>query len=193
MQANHSDQALLDLLKEDADKGIELLFRQYYSYLCKTIYRILPDSNVAEDLAQDVFLEIWRRKDKLNITISLASYLRRAALNKTLNYLRDRKIKWEDDSQLPLLESPMEGVNQQLEEAELQKVFDAAVDQLPEKCRIVFLLSRVEELSHQEIAAQLGISTKTVENQISKALKHLRSVLVQYLTIWVLLFNFCLH
>ena len=77
--------------------------------------------------------------------------------------------------------------DEKLEAAELQSVIDQAVDQLPERCRLVFVLSRFEQMSHKEIANQLDISPKTVENQITKALKILRETLGPYLSIWVLL------
>lgn len=182
MQANHTDQELLELLQKNADKAVELLFRQYYAYVCKVVYQIVTDAQVAEDIGQDVFFELWRKKEKLNISISLKAYLRRAAVNKTLNYLRDRKIKWDDESELPKLAGDMPDANRPLEAAELQQFIDKAIDQLPEKCRIVFMLSRQEDLSYQEIADYLNISTKTVENQISKALKHMRTVLKPYLS-----------
>lgn len=181
MQEHFTDETLLALLKKDADKAIELLFRQYYSYVCKMVYRVVPQANVAEDLAQDIFFEMWRRKDQLNIT-SIRAYLRRAALNRTLNYIRDRKIKWEDDQMLPDLQNTDTPTQQLVEAAELEQFIEQAIDQLPEKCRLVFVLSRFEELSHREIADQLGISEKTVENQISKAIKYIRLVLQPYLS-----------
>lgn len=182
MQANYSDQELLELLRKDADQAIELLFRQYYAYVCKAVYQIVTDAQVAEDIGQDVFFELWRKKGKLKISTSLKAYLRRAAVNKTLNYLRDRKIKWDDESELPKLAGDLPNANRPMETAELQQQIDDAIDQLPEKCRIVFMLSRQEDLSYQEIADYLNISAKTVENQISKALKHLRSALKPYLS-----------
>ena len=181
MQEHYTDEALLAWLKKDADKAIELLFRQYYSYVVKMVYRVVPQAMVAEDLAQDIFFEMWRRKDQLNVT-SIRAYLRRAALNRTLNYLRDRKIKWEDDKELPGLQSEDTPTLQTMETAELEQRIEQAIDQLPERCRLVFVLSRFDELSYQEIADQLGISVKTVENQISKALKYLRIVLQPYLS-----------
>jgi RNA polymerase sigma-70 factor (ECF subfamily) len=182
LQSNLTDAELLELLNKDADQAIELLFRQYYGYVCKIIWQILPDMGAAEDLAQEVFFELWRRKNRLDVNISIRAYLRRAALNRTLNYLRDRKIKWEDDQALPQLESRTPEAQQLLEGTELQRVIDEAIAQLPEKCRIVFMLSRYDELSYQEIADQLSISVKTVENQISKALRQLRALLQPYLS-----------
>ncbi len=181
MQVHYTDGELLELLKGDPDKAIELLFRQYYSYVCKMVYQVVPEANVAEDLAQDIFFEMWRRKDQLNIT-SIRAYLRRAALNRTLNYLRNRKIKWDDELSFPEQESRETPTQESVETAELEQMIEAAIDQLPERCRAVFLLSRFEELSHQEIADELDISVKTVENQITKALKYLRKALQPYLS-----------
>ncbi len=177
-----SDQELLDLLRRDADKGIEQMFRQHYVYVCRAVYQVITDEQTAEDIAQDVFYEVWRRKDQLSINTSLKAYLRRAALNRTLNYLRNRKIRWDDEPELPTVEDITPGAAQVLETEELRQVIDEAIDLLPEKCRVVFMLSRYDELSYQEIAGQLNISVKTVENQVSKALKHLRAALKPYLS-----------
>ncbi len=182
MQENFTDQELLELLGKDADKAIEVLFRQYYAFVCKAVYQVVTDAQVAEDLGQEVFFELWRRKDELTINTSLKAYLRRAAVNKTLNYLRDKKIKWDDEQELPRIEDAAPSTPQNLEAEELQQFIDEAIDQLPEKCRMVFMLSRQDELSYQEIADHLNISIKTVENQISKALKHMRAVLKPYLS-----------
>lgn len=177
MQPNYTDTDLIALLKEDEDRAIEHLFRQHYAYLCKAAYKILPDANLVEDMVQEVFMELWRKRNQVNIKTSIKAYLRRAAVNKTLNYIRDQKIILEDNEKLPTLKSKTPSINQKIEAAELQVLIDKAIDGLPEKCRLIFVLSRFEDMSYKEIAQQLDISVKTVENQISKALKHLRKVL----------------
>ena len=80
----YTDQELLDLLKENKEEAIDLLFRRYYSYVCKSAYRIIPDGNLVEDLAQDVFFELWKKRDRLNINTSVKAYLKRAVINKAL-------------------------------------------------------------------------------------------------------------
>ncbi|MCR9288092.1 MAG: RNA polymerase sigma-70 factor [Bacteroidetes bacterium] len=184
---DHHDKQILKLLVKDPDRAIDLLFRSYYSFLCKSIYRIIPDKNKVEDLAQDVFYEIWRKRDHFHINTSLKAYLRRAGMNKALNFIRDQKIKWDDAEELNFLESENIGANEKLEANELQTEIELAINDLPERCRIIFSLSRFEEMTYQQIADELGISIKTVENQISKALKVLRKKLGQYLSV-VLLF-----
>ena len=184
--SEHHDKEILNLLSADPDRAIDLLFRTYYSYICKAIYRIIPDSNITEDLAQDVFYEIWKKREKFHINTSLKAYLRRAGMNKALNYIRDKKIKWDDAEALETMETKAPGTGEKMEANELQKEIEKSINELPERCRIVFSLSRFEEMTYQQIADHLGISIKTVENQISKALKLLRVKLGSYLSVGVL-------
>ncbi len=179
-KTDYSDEEILALLQSDTELAVELLFRRYYAYVCRNVIRIVKQPGIAEDIAQDVFFEIWRRKDVVQITV-VRAYLRRAARNKALNYIRDQKIHLEDEDDTSQLESPNVGVQAQLEAEELQALIDQTIDALPERCRLVFVLSRYENLTYQEIADQLDISIKTVENQISKALQYLRIQLYPYL------------
>ena len=179
--SSNTDDQILELLGRDSEKAMELIFRHYYSFLCIAIAKILPDTHVAEDLAQDVFFDVWKKRDSLNINISLKAYLRRAAINKTLNYIRDRKIRWDDEDKILMMESDTVSITEKLEGEDLKKVVDAAIDKLPERCRLVFSLSRFEEMTYQEIASHLGISIKTVENQMTKALKLLKDDISPYL------------
>lgn len=173
----YSDKELLQLLETDRDRAIELLFRQYYSLVTYAVYRVLPDRAVAEDLAQEVFFDLWKKRERLNIKTSLKAYLRRAAVNRTLNHIRDKKMNFAEEETIPELRSHAATINQKLDAEELQLKIDEAVDSLPERCRAVFSLSRFEEMSYKEIASKLDISVKTVENQISKALSVMRTAL----------------
>lgn len=165
------------MLNQGDDKGIELVFRQYYAYICKAVYKIIPDTNLVEDLAQDVFYELWRKRGQLRVASSLKGYLRRAAVNKALNYVRDQRIKLTEEEQAPVQKSTVASAPEQMAADHLQSRIDKAIDALPERCRIAFVLSRFEDMSYREIAEQLDISPKTVEHQIAKALKILREKL----------------
>ena len=175
------DEDIIELLRKNSDEAIEVLFKKHYTFLCKAAYRIIPVSSTAEDLVQDVFLDIWRKKDNLNINTSVKAYLRRSVINKALNHLRNQKLKFDEDERALEGFESKENISSDIEVKELQKIIDTAIERLPKKCRIVFTLSRFEEMSYKEIADQLGISKKTVENQISKALRILRDHVNPYL------------
>lgn len=185
-KTEYTDKELLTLLANGEESAIDIIFRQYYSFLCRSVYRIIPDTQITEDLAQDVFYELWKKRDSLNITTSLSAYLKRAALNKSLNYIRDQKIDFRNAPEKENLESKAVSIIHEIAADDLQDKIDAAIDSLPERCRLVFVLSRFEEMTYREIADQLDISIKTVENQISKALKNLRTSLAPYMPIGLL-------
>ncbi len=183
MQQHYTDLEIQALFRQNSEKAVEMLFQLHYAYLCQAAFRVINDARLAEDLTQEVFLELWRKKDGIEFAISIKAYLRRAVVNKALNYIRDRKKITDDEEKLLHLESPTPSVVQQLNSEELQQLIDRSIDELPEKCRLVFVLSRFEEMSYQEIADHLGISIKTVENQIVKALRHLRRALQPWMEI----------
>ncbi len=177
----HPDDYILKLLPTRDGEAMELMFKKYFAFLCQTIVRVLKDGHTSEDLAQEVLMEVWRRRADLHVNTSLKAYLRRSAVNKTLNYIRDRKIRWDDEDKLITLPNKSEDIVSGLEGQDLEKTIHAAIDELPERCRLVFTLSRFEEMGNQQIAEELGISIKTVENQMTKALKVLREAISPYL------------
>ena len=175
----NTDQELITSLQNGDESAMDLLFRRHYKSICRSVYRILKDNNLAEDIAQEVFLGLWKKRDKLKITTSVQAYLKRTAVNKSLNFIRDQKIKFDDEEKMPVQYNNQSTSQQKLEADDLQNLINDSIDLLPEKCRLVFTLSRFEEMTYQEIANELNISIKTVENQISKALKFLRKALKQ--------------
>lgn len=108
-------------------------------------------------------------------------------MNRALNHLRDQKIRFAEEDAAPVQESYLAGAQQLIEAEQLQSRIDQAIDGLPARCRVIFVLSRFEELSYKEIAEHLDISPKTVENQIAKALRLLREALAAYLPALLLL------
>lgn len=187
MDSSFNKNDFFKALEEDPEAAFEQLFRAYFPYLCTTAYKFIPRSEIVEDLSQEVFYEIWRRRDNLRINTSLKAYLRRAVINKALNHLRDQKAG--AHTEIPeQKEAPRQYIVGQLEADDMQKLIDSAIDELPEKCRLVFLLSRFDQLSYAEIAERLDISPKTVENQIGKALRLLRERLKPFLSITLLIF-----
>lgn len=169
-----SDQELIDLLRRDADNAVRVIFEQYYESICIRINRMIKNKAQTEDLAQELFLDFWKKRNDIEIKGSLKAYLSIAARNKTLNWIKSNK-----NHDFNSIEDVQQATNEQsaqklMELEEMKSHIDEAIDLLPEKCKIVFILSRFEQLSYKEIAKNLDISPKTVENQISKALKMLR-------------------
>ncbi|HYG41259.1 MAG TPA: RNA polymerase sigma-70 factor [Cytophagales bacterium] len=173
-------QPLLEESPKDMDrKGlIEELFKTYYSPLVKLVYRMLKNVEVSEDIVQDVFIKVWNNRQNLDETKSIKSYLYRSAINTTLNHIEKNKRS----VQVTKIDSNLVSYSgNQTEEKvnfkELEKKVSAAIDTLPPKCKVIFVMSRYDELSYKEIADTLELSVKTVENQIGKALSIMREQL----------------
>lgn len=168
-------------LQEDEQAFMETLFKTYFSFVCKTICRIVQDSATAEDLAQDVFIKIWNRRSELQ-QVYFKAYLQRAAINMALDHIDKNKRR---GVHMPLEEhiEPVQAAPAGQSLQQTTRHIQQAIDKLPAKCREIFILSRYEELSYKEIATTLNISVKTVENQMITALKKLRVSLQDYLQI----------
>lgn len=176
----------------NGDKAsFEALFRDHYQMLCHFARKFVGDMDEAEELVQDLFAQLWERREQLQVETSAKSYLFSAARNRCLNYIKHRKVREQHSESV--LASPLESepdATQALEAAELQSRIQATIQGLPPRCREVFVLSRFEGKKYQEIATQLGISPRTVEVQIGKALKILREDLREYLPLallWLIL------
>lgn len=175
----NTDKIWLEALRSGDEKALQHLFDQHYPLLIGDIYRVLPDEDTCKDLAQEVFVELWRKRADLEIHTSLRAYLRRAAVNRALNHLKVQRRTVLEDTET-FADAPDNTAQEILireNQEEMERDLHAAIDTLPEKCRAVFALSRFENLSHKEIAERLGISVKTIENQITKAMKVLREAL----------------
>jgi RNA polymerase sigma-70 factor (ECF subfamily) len=180
----YSDEQIIRLLEQNDSSAIEMLFHKYYDEMCVSVVRMIRDPEQAEDLVQEVFYTLWKNRGKLQINTSIRAYLKRSTVNRTLNFIRDNKKKTASSLDQSL-EKDWKNSDydsfQQLQFEELEGKIEQCIQSLPPRCRIVFVLSRNEQLSHKEIAAKLEISEKTVENQIGKALKVLREELKDYL------------
>ena len=175
------DPTWLNALRNGDEQALRSIFDRYYKVMLSDVYRLVPDAGVCKDLVQDVFLELWRKRAAIDVHTSLGAYLRRAAVNRALNHLKaNQQLDFGAESDFL---NAADTAPQELEHREAQEVLEAqlyrAIDNLPEKCRLVFAMSRFEQLSHKEIAERLDISVKTIENQITKAMKMLREALVQ--------------
>ena len=185
------DKDWLEQLLKDDEKGLQSIFDRYYKYLVVTAFKVVNDDHQARDIVQEVFFDFWKKREQHNINISLKAYLRRSVVNRSIDYLRSKK-RIGSSEEITDYNQPSDNASIQdiMETNDLQTALQAAIDGLPERCREVFSLSRFEDMSHKEIAAKLDISVKTIENQMTKALKILRKVLAKHQTMlgWIIAF-----
>ncbi len=174
---------ILTRLKGDDQSVLKDLFQQHYLPVCQSINRFILDKNLVEDLAQNVFLRFWEKRHQVTVTTSVGAYLRRMAINEALAWLRRKKPVDFVEPNSFASKDITSGVEEQFLQNELQGQITKAINALPPKCRTIFQLSRFEDLTYKEIAKKLGISVKTVENQMGKALRVLREKLKGYLSI----------
>lgn len=172
---------LLERLKSGDQVAFDTIFRAHYAHLVTFAQTLLRDRATAEDMAQEVMFELWRRHSDIAITESLRAYLLRAARNRSLNRLRHANVARRAEPQLVGEETVNATGASELVADELRDAIAAAVAELPRACREVFELSRNRGLRYSEIASLLGISVKTVESQMGKALRHLRMRLAAWL------------
>ncbi len=171
---------LTDLLSEGESSSrdpLRKIFDEHYSMVCGTVYKLVKNAATTEDIAQNVFLKMWTKRDQIVINSSVGAYLRRMAYNEAISHLRKNKNHWEESVADHQIELPTASADERLMGDELKLRIDASIDSLPPRCKAIFLLSRQEELSYKEIAKKLDLSIKTVENQMGKALKVLRAAL----------------
>jgi RNA polymerase sigma-70 factor, ECF subfamily len=175
------ERALFARLGAGDEAAFDALFRAWYAPLVRIAEGIVRERAVAEEVVQDVLLEVWRRRERLGDEESPRAYLIRAARNRALNHLRHLRVQQRGAPYVGgRVESAPEGASRVVEE-ELDRAVRGAVAELPPRCREVFELSRVHGLSYAEIASSLEISVKTVEAQMGKALRTLRERLAAWL------------
>ena len=162
--------------------NFELLFKNEFKGLCHFAVQYVKDLDTAKEIVQDVFLGLWQKKETIDLSKPVKSYLSSSVRNRCLNYLRDHK---KFAAGFVDIEETIIGLPEQqpdkLVEAEISRKIETVLNKLPEKCREIFILSRYERLKYHEIADRLAISIKTVETQMSKALQHMRTGLEEFL------------
>ncbi len=167
-----------------------MLFRTHFKGLCSFALKYVKDLDTAKEIVQDSFLSLWEKREQIDLSKPVKSYLTTAIYNKSLNHLRDNK-KFNSDilnfeELYPFNENER---NDRLVTNELNRKIHDSINELPEKCREIFMMNRFEDLKYREIAEKLDISIKTVETHMSKALQHMRSRLVEFLPIFILIIH----
>lgn len=176
---------LIDIQKISR-KDFELLFRTHYNDLCAYANVYLKDLDAAEELVQEVFYKLWNKRESIEINSSMQSYLFRSVRNSSLNLIKHINIReeYKVHNEREMTYSELENYDQ-VEASELEQKISKAIEAMPAERKKIFILSRYDGLKYGEIAEKLSISPKTVENQMGKALKHMREHLKDYIT-WVI-------
>lgn len=161
--------------------AFELLFRFYYPGLVTFVSQIISDRDEAEEIVQDFFVNVWTVRKNIQKSSSLKSYFFVSVKNRAFNYLKKEQIKEKTLNQLKeIVEKDMLFQPDLFVESELQQQIAKAMEKLPTRTREIFMMSRFKNISNDEIATQLELSKRTVETQISNALKILRNELKEY-------------
>jgi len=169
------------------DHAFEQLFKSHFKALHAYANVILKDEDDAEEIVQNMFLKFWEKRDLLNVQTSLKAYLYKCVYHDSLNFLKHQKIKTKyQDFASYTMNSEHLPASSKVEMTELEHKLSLALNSLPEQCRTIFQMSRFEELKYREIAERLGLSIKTIENQMGKALRILRLELADFLSLILL-------
>ncbi len=181
------EQTIFEELKKGNEQAFEQLFKRYYQALCSYASQLLQDDDAAEEIVQDFFVKFWEKRNSITIETSLKNYLFRSVKNLSLNRIKHEKIKIQH-AQHVISEAEMNDYDAHFLEVDLKKDIEESIAALPEKRREIFRLSREDGLKYREIAEKLNLSVKTVEAQMSLAIKTLRDKLKKYNS---LIFFFC--
>ena len=169
--------------KESYTLDFDKIFNDHFDYLVNFACQYVKDSYAAEDICQKVLINLWEKRNSIDPNKSVKSYLFTSVRNRCLNYLRDHQGRINKTLDIDSAAFMSTDFSNLPEYSELQEKINQGLDGLPESCKKTFYLNRMEGKKYKEIAEELNISQKTVEAHISKALKHLRLVLKDYISI----------
>lgn len=187
---------LIHSLKSGNNQAYKYIYDHHYVLLCKIAYEFLKDDFLAESIVDDIIFHLWEKRDTLEITTSLRSYLVQAVRNRCINYLNLEREKRE--VRFSVIDQQNEWINSifpsddyplaRLLENELEQEIRNAINRLPEECKVVFKKSRFEEKRYEQIAEELGISVNTVKYHIKNAISRLSADLSKYLLLLICCF-----
>ena len=173
-----SDLELISEISKDNTRALDMLVERFYVQLCRVALKHVRNKEVSEEIVQDVFISIWKNRMTLQIHESVAAYLSTAIKYRCINHIKSAARKPFMSPEIPeYVHSNESSVEDKIAADDLQHMLHKSIEQLPQKCRVIFELSRNTGMSYKEIAAELGVSIKTVETQMSIALARLRGFL----------------
>ncbi len=186
--ALQDDNELVEMLRQGSVAAFETLYKRYWDRLLNAAYKRLADLELCEELVQNIFVKIWEKREVLQINTGFSNYLHTALRYSVIDHYRKRLTQ---ESYLTFRSSSADADNSTEDNIilnDLGRYLEKLIDQLPDKCRSVYRLSRAEHKTNKEIAQLLNISEKTVEGHLTKALHALRLGMADYLPLAVLIF-----
>ncbi len=180
---------VIEQFRSGSEAAFGQVFHTYYKALAAYARTILKDNDDAEDMVQQVFITVWEKRSAMEIHTSLRSLLYRAVHNACLNRIKQQQVRSGYAKEVIQLHREDSTTEDRMQQKELQQKIELAMEQLPGQCARIFKMSRFEQLKYQEIADQLGLSVKTVEHQMGKALKVMREQLKDYLPLLVIILS----
>jgi RNA polymerase sigma-70 factor (ECF subfamily) len=180
MAAPPSETDAVTRVRRGDERAFEELFRAHYAGLCAFARHYVGEDGTAEELVQDVFAAVWAKRESWQVTSSVRSYLFGAVRNRALNRRKRESLERDWIQQEAAANEPFRAPDtiDESETEDRQRAIDAAIESLPERCRLVMRLRWRDQLSYAEVAEVMGISVKGVENQLARGLKSLRDRLV---------------
>ena len=178
----HEDHHIIIAIANDDKGAFESLFKSHYQPLCYYALKLLGEFDLSEEIVQGIFVNFWQKRSTLKIQSSVKSYLFQSVRNACYNHFKHVQIKHQYEQHVSA-HKDLADESDTLQVLELENKIADAVEKLPTERKRIFELSRFEGKKYGEIAGDLNISIKTVENQMGKALKFLREELADYLVV----------
>ena len=176
----NSDSEIIRRIRQGDKQEFEKLFRSSYVSLVRYAKTILKDHDTAEEIVQDLFFRLWQDRSNITIESSLNGYLFRSVHNKSLHFIEHQKVIDRHAGEIAAsADETAEPVTDAIYYSELQSKVARVLERLPERCSVIFRMSRFEGLKYNEIAEKLSVSLKTVEANMGKALKEFRKALAE--------------
>jgi len=176
-----SERVLQERIRAGDESAFDTVFRSHYAHLVRMAESVVRERALADEVAQEVMLELWRRRETLQIEQSFRAYLLRSTRNRALNHVRHQRVVAREAAIAAIDPPTAPSAEDQMLGTELEQAVREAIDELPERSRVVFQLSRDHGLKYAEIAVALDISEKTVEKRMGQALAELREKLEEWL------------
>jgi RNA polymerase sigma-70 factor (ECF subfamily) len=171
---NLTEKQRIESIRQGDARILQVIFNEYYPVLTVFALKFLNDTDLAKEVVQEMFVRLYEKRKTINIQTSLKSYLYQSVRNACLNRIRQDKTHQRHHEEILKSAEKDSGWDDHMVEAELEQRIYHVISNLPPKCKEIFLLSRQEDLTNREISEKLNISIRTIENQITKALKTLR-------------------